>query len=252
MEIRFLGTGTSTGVPEIGCKCKVCQSTDARDRRLRSSVLVTHGSTRILIDCGPDFRQQMLNLEFRKIDGVLITHEHYDHVGGLDDLRPFGRFGDIPVYTETYVGSSIQMRMPYIFAEHRYPGIPKIDLQNIHPQPFYIQDIEITPIRIMHYKLRIFGYRIGKFAYITDMSSIAEEEFIKLQGLDVLVVNALRIQEHLSHQNLKQALAFASRVKAGNTYFIHMSHDIGLHSEIEKLLPAHHFFAYDGLVIQSE
>lgn len=250
MKVRFLGTGTSTGIPEIGCKCEVCQSSDKRDRRLRASVLIAEKGRNILIDCGPDFREQMLDLPFQKIDGVLLTHEHYDHVSGLDDLRPFCRFGDVRIFAESKVSNSIQRRMPYIFVKEKYPGVPRLEMVEIENEPFLVDEVLVTPIRIMHYTLGIFAYRIGRFAYITDMKSIPDEEFSKLEGLEVLVVNALRIKEHLSHQNLEQALAFAARVRAKATYFIHMSHDMGLHAEVGKTLPANVFFAYDGLELE--
>lgn len=252
MKIRFLGTGTSTGIPEIGCTCKVCLSQDKRDKRLRASVLIEEKGRNILIDCGPDFREQMLELPFRKIDGVLLTHEHYDHVSGMDDLRPFCRFGDVRIFAENKVSNSIQRRMPYIFVKDRYPGVPRLEMVEIRNESFLVDDIPVLPIRIMHYTLGIFAYRIGRFAYITDMKSIPQEELPKLQDLDILVVNALRIKEHLSHQNLEQALAFAHSVKAKATYFIHMSHDMGLHDVMEKALPANVFFAYDGLELEIE
>ncbi len=252
MKIRFLGTGTSTGIPEIGCECEVCQSHDKRDKRLRASVLVSEKGQNILIDCGPDFREQLLPLPFQQIDGVLLTHEHYDHVSGLDDLRPFCRFGDIRLYAERKVADSIKQRMPYIFAEAKYPGVPSLEMVEITNKPFYINDVEINPIRVLHYKLGIFGYRIGSFAYITDMKTIPDEELRKLKNLDVLVLNALRIEEHLSHQNLEQALAFADIVKAKKTYFIHMSHGMGLHEVMEKTLPPNVHFAYDGMELEIE
>ncbi len=252
MKIRFLGTGTSTGIPEIGCTCQVCQSSDKRDKRLRASVLIEEKGRNILIDCGPDFREQMLDLPFRKIGGVLLTHEHYDHVGGLDDLRPFSKFGDVCIFAEKKVSNSIQRRMPYIFVKEKYPGVPRLEMIEIKNEPFFVDDVPVVPIRIMHYTLGIFAYRIGQFAYITDMKSIPDEELPKLRDLDILVVNALRISEHLSHQNLEQALAFADHVRAKATYFIHMSHDMGLHAVMEKTLPANVFFAYDGLELEIE
>ena len=251
MKIRILGSGTSTGVPQIGCTCPVCTSTDPKDNRLRASAIVETDDARILIDCGPDFRTQVLRLPFEKIDGVLITHEHYDHVGGLDDLRPFCRFGSVPIYAENYVAQGLRLRMPYCFVDHRYPGVPNICLQEIGLSPFLIEGIEIVPIRVMHYKLPILGYRIGRFAYITDALTIPESEYEKLKDIDVLVVNALRKKPHLSHQTLADALRIIDRVGPREAYLVHMSHHMGLTLEVEKELPAHVHFAYDGLVIDS-
>lgn len=256
MKITILGSGTSTGVPEIGCKCPVCTSSDPRDNRLRCSGLIETDGVRILIDCGPDFREQMIRLnDFKPLDGVLITHEHYDHVGGLDDLRPFCRFRDVPVYAERYTAERLCQRIPYCFAEQLYPGVPRIMLEEIVPDvPFVISNlegnkVEVIPVRVIHGKLPILGYRIGKMAWITDMLTMPDSEYELLQGLDVLVMNALRLQPHYTHQNMQQALENVKRIGAKETYFIHMSHQIGLHAEAEKLLPPHIHFAYDGLTI---
>lgn len=256
MKISILGSGTSTGVPEIGCKCPVCTSSDPRDNRLRCSGLIETDGIRILIDCGPDFREQMIRLDdFKPLDGVLITHEHYDHVGGLDDLRPFCRFRDVPVYAERYTAERLRQRIPYCFAEQLYPGVPRIVLEEIVPDvPFVVSNqegnkVEVMPVRVMHGKLPILGYRIGRMAWITDMLTMPDSEYELLQGLDVLVMNALRLQPHYTHQNMQQALENAKRIGAKETYFIHMSHQIGLHAEAEKLLPPHIHFAYDGLTI---
>ena len=251
MKITILGSGTSTGVPQVGCTCKVCTSSDPRDNRLRCSGLVEVNGVRILIDCGPDFREQMLRLnDFRAIDGVLITHEHYDHVGGLDDLRPFCRFGSVPIYAENYVAQGLRLRMPYCFVDHRYPGVPDIPLQEISVgQAFSVNHTEVLPLRVMHGRLPILGYRIGQLGYITDMLTMPEESYEQLAGIDVLVVNALRIATHPTHQNLEEALAVAQRIQAKKTYFIHMSHDMGLHAEVEKSLPENIHLAFDGLDI---
>ncbi|MFR9166694.1 MAG: MBL fold metallo-hydrolase [Dysgonomonas sp.] len=252
MKIRFLGTGTSTGVPEIGCRCEVCKSTDKRDNRLRSSVLIQIGDKNILIDCGPDFRQQMLPLEFKKLDAVLLTHEHYDHVGGLDDLRPFCKFGDVDVYAENHVADVLRERIPYCFQESKYPGVPDILLHEINLDVFWIDDVEITPVRIMHSNLPILGYRIGNVAYLTDVKSIPDEEFVKLQDLDILIIDALRLKEHISHENLSEALVNIKRIAPKRSYLIHMSHQMGLHEVVQKSLPENIYLSYDGLEIESE
>ncbi|MBR5204766.1 MAG: MBL fold metallo-hydrolase [Bacteroidaceae bacterium] len=254
MKITILGSGTSTGVPEIGCTCPVCTSTDPKDKRLRCSGLVEVNGVRILIDCGPDFREQMMRLdEFKPLDAVLVTHEHYDHVGGLDDLRPFCRFRDVPVYAEDYMAQRLRERIPYCFAESLYPGVPRILLEEVQPGvPFIVRntegkEVEILPIRVMHGKLPILGYRIGNMAWVTDMLTMPESEYPLLQGLDVLVMNALRPQPHGTHQSISEALENVKLVAPKETYFVHMSHHAGLHAEAEKELPPHVYYAYDGL-----
>lgn len=231
-------------------------SHDPRDKRSRCSGLVDVNGVRILIDCGPDFREQMLHLnDFKPIDAVLITHEHYDHVGGLDDLRPFCRFKDVPIYAEPYMAQRLRDRIPYCFGENLYPGVPRITLNEIVPNtPFSVsnaegREVEILPIRVMHAKLPILGYRIGNMAWITDMLTMPETEYEQLKGLDVLVMNALRPKPHPSHQSLDEALRNVRRIAPKEAYFVHMSHHIGLHAEAEKLLAPHVYFAYDGMVI---
>lgn len=257
MKITILGSGTSTGVPEVGCTCPVCMSHDPRDRRLRCSGLVEVDGVRILIDCGPDFREQMLRLaDFKPIDAVLVTHEHYDHVGGLDDLRPYCRFRNVPVYAETYMVQRLRERIPYCFAEHLYPGVPRITLNEVAPdEPFYVSNstggkVEILPIRVMHGKLPILGYRIGGMAWITDMLTMSDATYARLENLDVLVMNALRTETHYTHQNVEEALENVNRLMPRKTYFIHMSHHIGLHAEADKALPPLVHLAYDGLEIE--
>lgn len=252
MRLTFLGTGTSVGVPTIGCSCKVCKSHDPRDRRTRCSAMVETEQTRIVIDCGPDFREQMLRQEFRKIDAVLVTHSHYDHVGGMDDLRPFCQFGDINVYSDSISEKSLRSMMPYCFVEHPYPGVPKISLHEIHPhQELKINELTVVPLQVMHDKLPILGYKIGRLAYITDMKTIPEGEIDYLQDIDYLVVNALRFTKpHHSHMLVDEALEFARKTSAKQVFLTHMCHDIGLIDEANAALPQGVQLAYDGLSVE--
>ncbi len=248
MKVQFLGTGTSTGVPQIGCDCAVCSSIAARDKRLRASVRIETAGKVLVIDCTPDFRQQMLPLRFGKIDGMLLTHEHYDHIGGIDDLRPFSVFGSVELFMEEQLDQTIRERMPYCFGPVRYGGVPDINIRKIsEKEPFWVGDVEVIPIRVMHYKLPILGYRIRDFVYLTDVKTIPETEFDKLKNVDTLVISALRKKEHISHQTLQQALQLVDRIGPKKAYFTHMSHEMGLHEDVEKELPPHVKLAYDGL-----
>lgn len=247
-RLTFLGTGTSVGVPMIGCDCAVCRSSDPRDRRLRCSALVETQGLRVLIDTGPDFRQQALVHRINHLDAILITHAHYDHLYGLDDVRPLG---NVSVYGDGNVLRTIHETMPYCFGEHKYPGSPTINLHEVQPfRELTIGDLSVLPLRVMHGHLPIIGYRFGKMAYITDASELPEETFDALQGVETLVLNALRITPHPSHFSLEQSLQAAQRIAAKHTYFIHFSHDIGLHAKVDATLPDGIHMAYDNLQIQ--
>lgn len=297
MKLHFLGTGTSTGVPQMGCQCEVCRSEDPRDTRSRCSALIetdpdpaTGKARLILIDCGPDFRQQMLRFvrqhpqteqpqlpyisrssvetspaqakaagyfasrsydyALPAIDAVLVTHEHYDHVGGLDDLRPFSVLQTVQICAEPNVAASIRRNLFYCFKENPYPGSPHLTMHEVSAdEPFAIGHTEIVPLRVMHGRLPIVGYRIGALAYITDVTELPEEEYAKLSGVTTLVLGALRIEPHPTHQSIAQAVAMAQRIGAPKTYFIHMSHGAYRHVDSERLLPANIHFAFDGLTI---
>ena len=260
-KITFLGTGTSQGIPMIGCNCKVCKSADPRDNRLRTSALVEHNGFRILIDCGPDFRQQMLRQRISDLDAVILTHQHKDHTGGMDDIRAFNYFrkAAFPIYAEPNVQDSLKMEYSYAFAEHKYPGVPDYTLHTIGEETFTITkslpdgteaSIEITPIRVYHYKLPILGFRIGNMAYITDGSSIPATEFDKLQGVELFIINTVRKEKHISHFSLPEALEVIKRVGAPRNYLTHLSHQIGTHKELEAILPPNVKPAYDTLELE--
>ena len=253
LRITFLGTGTSQGIPIIGSTHPVCKSKDPRDKRLRVSLLIEFEGANYVVDCGPDFRQQMLTHNVDHLEALLFTHEHADHTAGLDDIRPFFfRQGDIPVYAHQRVIGELKKRFEYIFkTENRYPGAPAVALfEVINNQAFSINNLQVEPINVMHGKLQVFGYRFGSFANLTDVKTIAAEEKQKLRDLDVLVVNALREEPHYSHFNLEEALAFVAEIKPKQTYFTHISHLLGFHAEVEKQLPDNVHLAYDGLQLE--
>lgn len=254
-SLYFLGTGTSTGIPQLGCTCDTCRSVDSRDRRLRTSaLLVTDEEKRLLIDCGPDFREQMLSLppetRYNRLDGVLVTHEHYDHVGGLDDLRPFSVFGRVPVFAEPVCAAHLRERIPYCFGESRYPGVPSLNLCPIpFGEPFIVAGEKVVPIKVMHGHLPILGFRVGRLGYITDASSLDDTVLLQLKGVEVLVMNALRLTSHHSHQSIGKALSVIERIKPQRAYLIHFSHEAGKHSFLQESLPEGVYAAYDGLKI---
>lgn len=250
IKVTILGSGTSKGIPEIGCTCHTCTSTDPRDKRLRASILVeTHG-LRILIDASPDLRQQALRNDISRLDAVLLTHQHYDHVGGIDDLRPFCAAHDVPVYANAQTVQDLHNRIDYCFRQNPYPGVPKLDLQTIANIPFLIDGLKIIPIEVMHGKLPIFGYRIGDFAYVTDAKTIEDTEKDKLKNLDVLILNCLRInQEHFAHFILPEAIALIDELKPKRCYLTHACHMLGRHEEVSHLLPSGVEFAYDNEII---
>nr|WP_299344834.1 MBL fold metallo-hydrolase [Allomuricauda sp.] len=255
MTITFLGTGTSQGIPVIGSNHPVCLSDDPRDKRLRVSVLLSWDGFNFVIDCGPDFRQQMLTHNIKKLDGILFTHEHADHTAGIDDIRPFFfRQGDIPIYAHERVVSSLNRRFDYIFAdENRYPGAPAVQVNEVRKdEPFVLGGLQITPIEAFHNRLQVFGYRVGGFSYLTDVKRLEDDQLQKLKGSEVLVVNALREEPHHSHFNLVEALEFAEEVGADITYFTHISHLLGFHEVVEKKLPKNVHLAYDNLKLNLE
>ena len=249
--MTFLGTGTSQGIPVIGSTHPVCLSTNSKDKRLRVSVLIEWDNFAYVIDCGPDFRWQMLTVSCKKIDGILFTHEHADHTAGLDDIRPyFFRQGPIPVYAHKRVIAELTRRFDYIFKkEDKYPGTPGVLINEVKNAPFTLANLEIVPIDGMHYNLQVFGYRFDKFAYLTDMKTVEDKEIKKLQNLEVLVINALRVEPHATHFNLEEALSFIKKVNPKKAYLTHISHLLGFHDDVQQNLPENVFLAYDNLQI---
>jgi len=252
VTITFLGTGTSQGVPVIACDCEVCTSADRRDKRLRSSIMIEVEGKVIVIDSGPDFRYQMLRAGVKHLDAIVFTHEHKDHVAGLDDIRAFNyrQQSAIDIYATERVQAALKREFSYIFQEFKYPGIPQIDLHTIDTTPFDIGPVHITPIEVMHYKLPVLGFRIGSFTYITDAKTISDTEKEKIKGTRVLVINALQKDDHISHFTLNEAIAFAYNIGAEQTYFTHISHRLGKHEDVSAILPEGIQLAYDGLVLE--
>lgn len=251
MTITFLGTGTSQGVPVIGCTCAVCRSLDFRDKRLRAAVHIAVDGLSLCIDTGPDFRQQMLRENISHLDAVLFTHAHKDHTAGLDDVRAYNYIQqtDMPVYGTTPTLEQLKVEFAYAFTEVYYPGIPRIALNTIVEAPFMVGGTTVTPLPVMHHKMPVLGFRIGDFSYITDANFIPDETMARLEGTQVLVLNALQREPHISHFSLDDALAVAGKIKAPKTYFTHISHKLGLHADVSKELPATVALAYDGLQV---
>jgi phosphoribosyl 1,2-cyclic phosphate phosphodiesterase len=252
LQITFLGTGTSGGVPMIGCDCAVCSSENEKDKRLRSSILVQSKTTTLVVDTTPDFRTQMLRENVKKLDAVIFTHPHKDHMAGLDDIKAFNFFQKKPVevYANKLTEEALQRDFYYIFAEKKYPGIPHINLHTISDQPFVVGDIPVIPILVYHLKMPVLGFRFGKFTYITDANRITEDEKAKIKGSEILVVNALRKKEHISHFTLQEAIDLVKELNIPVAYFTHISHQLGFHNEISNELPPNMHLAYDGLQIK--
>ncbi|MEM1326579.1 MAG: MBL fold metallo-hydrolase [Bacteroidota bacterium] len=252
MNITFLGTGTSTGTPLIGCNCEVCQSDDPRDHRLRSSLFVEVEGVNILIDIGPDFRQQMLRANIQRIDAVLLTHEHNDHIIGLDEIRAFNflQGEQIPVYASPRVIKVLRQRFSYLFEEQLYPGVPRVELREIDiDQPIVLNGISIVPIQYWHGRIPVIGFRINNLAYLTDFKSIDEVEFSKLNDINTLIISALHHRQHHSHLTLEEAIIWAEKIGATSTYFMHIAHRMGKHIDVQPTLPQGMQLAYDGLII---
>jgi phosphoribosyl 1,2-cyclic phosphate phosphodiesterase len=253
IQVVFLGTGTSTGVPVVACNCEVCRSKDLRDKRLRTSVMIKVNGHNFIIDCGPDFRYQMIRENVDDISAIIFTHGHRDHIAGLDDVRAFNYVLNktVNIFASEEVIDSIHREFPYILTEKRFFGAPQLEFHVIDNQSFQVEGIEFTPIEVLHHKLSVFGFRIGSFTYITDASFISDEEMKKIEGSEVLVINALRKSKHISHFSLEEALEIINIIKPQTAYITHLSHFIGLHDTIQKSLPENIFLAYDGLSVES-
>ncbi|MGI8583006.1 MAG: MBL fold metallo-hydrolase [Chitinophagaceae bacterium] len=252
IKITFLGTGTSSGVPMIGCSCVVCTSPDKKDKRLRSSILVQSKTTTIVVDTTPDFRYQMLRANVKHLDAVVFTHPHKDHIAGLDDIRAYNFFSHKPmeIFANALTEEALRREFIYVFSENKYPGLPKIILNTIETEPFVVGDIPVIPIEVYHLKMPVLGFRFGDFTYITDANRIDENERQKIKGSKVLVINALRKEEHISHFTLNESVALAQELNIPVAYFTHMSHQIGKHEEVNKILPDNSQLAWDGLTLE--
>jgi len=252
LKITFLGTGTSQGVPVIACNCNVCQSSDLRDKRLRTSIHIQHKNSSFVIDSGPDFRQQMLRAQIKNLTALIFTHEHKDHVAGMDDIRAFNYVlqKKIDIYATLRVQEALVREFPYVFHDFKYPGVPEVNMITIDEHPFNIEGLEFIPIEVLHYKLPVNAYRVGDFTYITDANFISEKEKEKIKGSRIVVINALRREKHVSHFNLEEALELIKELKPEKAYLTHISHQLGKHSDVEKELPPNVFLAYDGFEIE--
>jgi phosphoribosyl 1,2-cyclic phosphate phosphodiesterase len=251
LKITFLGTGTSQGVPVISCQCAVCHSTDKKDNRLRSSVLIEHKNITLVIDSGPDFRQQMLRARVMKLDGLIFTHEHKDHIAGMDDIRAFNYTSKkkVDVYATNRVQEALKREFPYVFADFKYPGVPEINVHTINDEPFKVGNVDVIPIQVLHYRLPVLGFRIGDFTYITDANYISEKEKEKIKGSKVLVLNALRKEPHVSHYTMDQAVSLIKELGVDKGYLTHISHQLGKHEIINNELPESISCAFDGLTL---
>jgi phosphoribosyl 1,2-cyclic phosphate phosphodiesterase len=252
LKITFLGTGTSSGVPMIACECEVCASTNPKDKRLRSSIMVQSKTTTIVVDTTPDFRYQMLREKVKNIDAIIFTHSHKDHVAGLDDVKAFNYFSKKPinVYANEFTQVALKREFYYVFAEEKYPGIPDINLHTIEEDSFLIGDIVVTPIKVWHLRMPVLGFRFGNFTYITDANRIEETELEKIKGSEVLVLNALRHEKHISHFTLQEAIDLSQTLQIPQTYFTHISHQLGLHHVVSETLPKQCALGYDGFIVE--
>ena len=252
MKITFLGTGTSQGVPVIACRCRICLSDNPKDKRLRSSILIEHEGTTVVIDSGPDFRQQMLRAKVDHIDGLVFTHEHKDHIAGMDDIRAFNYIHNekVNVFATLRVQDALHREFPYVFDDYKYPGVPELEMHTIDDQPFKIGSINLIPIKVLHYRLPVLGFRMGDFTYITDANSIPEESMSKIMGSKIVVINALRREPHVSHFTLEEVMRIIDKIGPEKAYLTHISHQLGLNDDVDAELPTNIQCAFDGMVVE--